>query len=47
MDGITLYMLTLAAIFVPMVWFVAYMAHRERLRDEAEEANHASGTAAE
>jgi hypothetical protein len=40
-------MLILAAVFVPAVAFVAFMAHRERLRDEAEEAERASGTAAE
>jgi hypothetical protein len=47
MDGVTLYMLILGAIFVPLSAFVAFMAHRERLRDEAEDAERADGTAAE
>jgi hypothetical protein len=45
-DGATLYMLILAGVFVPAAAFVAYMAHRERLEDEAAE-DQASGTAAE
>jgi hypothetical protein len=47
MDGVTLYMLILAAVFVPLSAFLAFMVHRERLRDEAEEAERASGTPAE
>lgn len=47
MDGVTLYMLILAGIFIPLGLFVAFMAHRERLQDEADEAERAAGTAAE
>lgn len=47
MDGVTLYMLVLAGVVLPMAAFVAYMAHRERLRDEAEDAERAGRTAAE
>lgn len=47
-DGVTLYMLILAAVFVPAAAFVAFMAHRQRLREEAaEHAAHLDGTAAE
>ena len=46
-DGVTLYMLILGAIFVPAAAFAAFMTHRERGRDEAEDAERASRTAAE
>jgi hypothetical protein len=47
-DGVLLYMLILAGVFVPLSAFVAYMAHRQRLEEEAEEAERdAQGTAAE
>ena len=47
MDGVTLYTLILAAIFLPIMAFVWFMARRQRLQEEAEEAERASGTAAE
>ncbi|MGQ0533836.1 MAG: hypothetical protein ACT4OF_14275 [Caulobacteraceae bacterium] len=47
-DGATLYMLILGAIFVPAGAVAVYFTHRERLRDEAEEASRdAHETAAE
>jgi hypothetical protein len=46
-DGATLYMLILAGIFVPLSMFAIFMTHRERLRDEAEDAEHAHHTPAE
>jgi hypothetical protein len=36
-DGVILYMLILAGIFVPLSAFIWYMAHRQRLEEEAEE----------
>lgn len=47
MDGVTIYMLILAGVFLPIMAFVWFMARRERLREEAEEAERAAGTAAE
>jgi|CXWL01.1.fsa_nt_gi hypothetical protein len=47
MDGVTLYMLVLAGTILPIAAFVAFMAHRERLRDDAEDAERAGRTAAE
>lgn len=48
MDGVSLYMLLLAGAVVPPALFVWYMAHRQRLEEEAEEdARGASETAAE
>lgn len=47
MDSVTLYMLILAGIFLPIMAFVWFMARRERLGEEAEEAERAAGTAAE
>lgn len=48
MDGASLYLSILGVIFVPLALVVAYLAHRERLQDEAEEAERdAHGTAAE
>ncbi|MBL8550273.1 MAG: hypothetical protein JNJ73_09830 [Hyphomonadaceae bacterium] len=47
MDSVTMYMLVVAAIFLPTLGFGAYMAHRQRLEEEAEEADRAAGTPAE
>lgn len=47
MDALTLLYLLGLFVFIPAGAFVAYMAHRERLRDEAEDANRAGGTAGE
>jgi hypothetical protein len=47
MDGVILYMLIVAAVLLPMAGFVAYMAHRQRMEEEAEEADSANRTAAE
>lgn len=42
------FLLILAAVFIPLGLFVAFMAHRQRLEEEAEEdARNASGTPAE
>lgn len=47
-DGVLLYMAILALIFLPLSAFVAFMAHRERLDDEAAENDRdAHGAAAE
>jgi len=48
MDSIYSYLNVLGAIFVPLGAFVAYMAHRQRLEEEAaEDAERAQGAAAE
>lgn len=44
-DGVILYMLILTGIFVPLSAFIWFMAHRQRLEEEAEEDAH--GTAGE
>lgn len=47
MDSVSIYMTVVGGIFSALGLFVAYMAHRERLRDEAEDSDRAAGTAAE
>jgi heme/copper-type cytochrome/quinol oxidase subunit 2 len=47
MDSLSVYMLVVGAIFLPVMAFGAYMAHRQRLEEEAEEADRANRTAAE
>jgi hypothetical protein len=48
MDTVTILLSVLGAIFVPIGAFVAYMARRQRLEEEAaEDARDARGTAAE
>ncbi len=47
MDALTQHYLLDLFVFFPAGAFVAYMAHRERLCDEAEETDRAGRTAAE
>lgn len=47
MDSVTLYMSTIAGVFSALGLVVWFMARRQRLREEAEEADRAAGTAAE
>jgi hypothetical protein len=47
MDSVSLYLSLLGAIFVPIGLVIAYLTHRQRLEDEAEEAEHARHTPAE
>ncbi len=47
MHPLDAFLATLAAVFVPLGLIGAYLTHRQRLQDEAEEAERAAGTAAE
>lgn len=47
-DGVILYMFILTGIFVSLSAFIWFMAHRQRMQEEAQEdARDAPGTAAE
>jgi hypothetical protein len=47
MNPVDALLMALAAVFIPLGLIGAYLTHRQRLQDEAEEAEQAAGTAAE
>ncbi len=47
MHPLDVFLAALAAIFVPLGLIGAYLTHRQRVQDEADEAESAASTAAE